>query len=246
MKKLYLKISIFIISSIALSFIESLIFFKKQISDREQKYYPVLVANKNIEINELISDDNTKIIYMNIGNSMKRFILNSQWKEIKGKKTNLQIKEDTPLLFCFFDENTPVFSVSRKIPEGKRLFELNIDLGNLSYFLKIHDYIDIIAEVSLPNKSKVTMTLLSGIEVIGMGNKTEDIQTNENNTSLSFYLTPNEVQALSLIRPYSQFSISMRNPNEKNKNNVELSSIESILNNPIFNNSKKGKENVEN
>lgn len=234
--KIMRRVFYVVCGSLLLTGLESAIFRQHPTARGGYKFYPVLVARRNLQGDEVISDDNTRVRYMSVGESQNIFLLNSQWSQVKGLKTNQKIPQDTPLLSLFFDKNTLQKSATQKIPSGKRLYELDLNLGNLGYFLKVHDTIDVIGEIALPDKPKVTLTLLSGVNVIGIGDHFDGENHGENSdTSLSFYLTPQEIQVLSLIKPYTNFSISIRNPNEENHSKNSSTSLETLLKNPIFN-----------
>ena len=121
-------------------------------------------------------------------------------------------------------------SLPEKIPFGKRLYVLDVNLGTLSSILKVGDKIDLTAYLDIPSFGKATETILNGIQIIGIGNQMDNSREKSGNAnSLSFYLYPEEVKILSFMKQYSHFSVSLRNPNDNSTNSGEAMTLNKFI-----------------
>ena len=195
--------------------------------------YAVVIAKQNIDQGDSLSEENTKLVYLDLGESKQKFILNSEFRQYIGHKTKIHIEEKTPILKEFVINNSKDLSLPEKIPHGKRFYTIDVDLSSISSMVKVGDRVDIIAHMDINGFGKATETILNRIKIIGIGNNFEEKSSNPEANTLSFYLTPEEVKIISFMKSYSQFTVALRNPND-----LDLSDNDSITFNKFIQNEK--------
>ncbi|WP_186645151.1 hypothetical protein [Fluviispira vulneris] len=194
------------------------IIFQKDDDKVKLNRYAVAVTQKNIYKNQKANENDIKFVYMDIGETKEHYILNSEFDSFRDKKILIDIKENTPLFKNNFSSTVNTHHLPEKIPFGKRLFVLDVEISPILSHIQIGDRIDIIAHLQIPQIGNATETILDGIEIIGIGDRLNKSNNQIPSHSLSFYLSPDEVKILSFMKQYSKFSISLRNPNDfKNK-----------------------------
>lgn len=166
--------------------------------------YAVIVANKNMNKGDFVNEENTKILYMDVSESKNNFILNSEFSNFSGSQLLVNSEKNTPILKNMITIPLQNKTLVEKIPPGKRFFVLDVDLGSLTDHIKTDDKVDIIAHMDIPDFGKATETILDRVTVVDI----------ENGHSLGFYLSPEEIKILSFMKPYSEFSVAIRNPND--------------------------------
>ncbi len=207
--------------SILVTFIQYILFanlFQRDEDIPKRNRYAVAVAQKNIYKNQKANEKDIKFIYLDIGETKEQYILNSEFDQFREKKLLIDINENTPLFKNNFSSTLIENHLPEKIPFGKRFFVLDVEISPILSHIQIGDRIDIIAHLQIPQIGRATETILDGIEIIGIGDRLNKSNNQIPSHSLSFYLSPDEVKILSFMKQYSQFSISLRNPNDfKNK-----------------------------
>ncbi len=201
-------------------------------SNSSQKY-AVIVALKKIHQGDYLSTENTRLSYLDLGESKSNFVLNSEFQKFLGHKIKMDIDEKTPILKSIVLNGGKPSSLLENIPHGKRFYVMDVDLSSLSTLIKVGDRIDIIAHMDIDGFGKATETILNGIKIIGIGDNFEEYTSQPDANTLSFYLTPEEIKIISFMKSYSQFSIMLRNPND-----LDLSDNESITFNKFLQNDK--------
>ena len=191
--------------------------------------YPLLSAKNNLKIGHIISNDDLKLIEMNVGESKEHFILETEIDSVIGKKILVNIKENTPFLKNSLMNPFQKNSLPEKIPLGKRLYVLDLEFGSLGSVLRVGDKIDLIAYLDIPGFGKATETILNDIQIVGIGEQLEDREKTKNANSLSFYIYPEEVKILSFMKQYSNFSVSLRNPNDKSTNSSDAITLNKFI-----------------
>lgn len=203
-QKKYLKLLFF---ALFITFIQFFIFkscVNSNSSGNNQKKYAVIFAKDEMTTGSLLEESNTKIVYMDVLNARSSFILNSELSQFLGSKLLINADKNTPILKNMIKNDISGKTIQEKIPPGKRLFILDVELGSLASIIQINDKIDIIAHMDIPEFGKVTETILDGISVVRI----------EEDHAIGFYLTPDEIKILSFMKPYSSFSVAIRNPND--------------------------------
>lgn len=195
--------------------------------------YATVVAQRNISQGDILTEDNTKLVYLGLGESKNNFILNSDFKKYMGHRVKIEVEVNSPILKTMVIKGNQDLSLQEKIPPGKRFYTLDVDLNSMASLIKVGDRVDVIAHMDINGFGNATETILNRIKVIGIGNNFEDNGASSEATSLSFYLSPEEVKILSFMKSYSQFSVSLRNPND-----VDSSDSESITFNKFIQNEK--------
>lgn len=173
----------------------------------------VVTLNRSMKMGEIISPQD--IIYTNISfNAIKEFFNNnSDLDYFIGKKLITNVNENNFILRNFVQGHIKS-TLTDKIPYGKRLFVLEMELGSIAKSLKTGDRIDIIANLDLPGFGKATEVILQNIQLIAIDEKNKNNLALSNNNSISFYLTPEEIKIILFMKRYAQFSIALRNPND--------------------------------
>lgn len=203
-QKKYLKLLFF---ALLITFIQFFIFkscVNSNSSENNQNKYAVIFAKDEMKPGSLLEESNTKIVYIDVSNAKNSFILNSELSKFLGSRLLISADKNTPILKNMIKNDMLEKTAQEKIPPGKRLFILDIELGSLASIIQINDKIDIIAHMDIPEFGKVTETILDGIPVVRIA---ED-------HAIGFYLTPDEIKILSFMKPYSSFSVAIRNPND--------------------------------
>lgn len=194
-------------AAIALTIFQTVIFkscTNQDQTEKEHKKYAVITANQDLNPGDVLDSSNTKIAYLDVSESKKSFILNSEFNGFSGSKIQIRAEKGSPILKNMIQNRESNQSLQEKIPPGKRLFVLDMDLGSMASMIQVDDKVDIIAHMDIPDFGKATETILDGISVVQI----------DDDHSLSFYLTPEEIKILAFMKPYSSFSVAIRNPND--------------------------------
>nr|BFD31879.1 hypothetical protein GTC16762_14970 [Pigmentibacter ruber] len=179
-------------------------------------YLEIKVVKSKGKINpgETLTDDNLVISSEKIEDIINFIEKNNNIDLFMGKKAITDIEENSYIF------NSSVFakdknSIPDKIPYGKRLFVLELELGAIAKSLRTGDRVDIIANLDIPNFGKATEVILQNIQLIGIDEKNRTFRSRYNsNNSISFYLTPEEIKIILFMKRYANFSLSLRNPND--------------------------------
>jgi Flp pilus assembly protein CpaB len=190
-----------------------------------------MAAQKDLEPGFIITENDVKVIQVDLGETHNYFINHEENSLILGKKLLTKIYKNS-----LIPKNSVVSinhknSLLEKIPLGKRLFTLNLELENYLNILKIGDKIDLIAYLEIPGFGKATETILSGIEIIAITNQFHAKERKTTSNSISFYLFPEEVKVLSFMKQYAKFSISLRNPNDISSHSGEAMTLNKFIQN---------------
>ncbi len=212
-KKFFLPISLaFVATILQLFLLKSCQFIEKSSTDK--KMQAILFSNKNIQKGESLNEENTKIIYFEAGDQTENFILNSEFQKFRDHPLKINLEKNSPLLKQFIEKEAKNLSLPEKIPYGKRFYGIEVDLASLPTLIKAGDRVDLIAHMDINGFGKATETILSGVKVVGIGNDRDEQFASQNTNILNFYLTPEEVKIISFMKPYSQFTVALRNPND--------------------------------
>ncbi|MGY3804880.1 hypothetical protein ACWNT8_12495 [Pigmentibacter ruber] len=204
-----------IIICILLCFFQILI-IKIITENKLSNYLEIKVVKSKGKINpgETLTDDNLVISSEKIEDIINFIEKNNNIDLFMGKKAITEIEENSYIF------NSSVFakdknSIPDKIPYGKRLFVLELELGAIAKSLRTGDRVDIIANLDIPNFGKATEVILQNIQLIGIDEKNRTFRSRYNsNNSISFYLTPEEIKIILFMKRYANFSLSLRNPND--------------------------------
>ena len=121
------------------------------------------------------------------------------------------------LLFSMITDAVNRQSFAHKIPIGKRLFTLEVNLNEgPSGSINPGDHVDIIANMNFEKKGTTLFTLLENIIVTAVGDVTDPGKKIEAN-AISFFVDPKELERLHFAQTYGTFFISLRNPYDKSK-----------------------------
>lgn len=199
--------------------------------DSSNKKYAFVVSRQNVAQGEALSEQNTKLSYLDLGEGKANFILNSEFQKYIGHKIKINLSENTPILKNSLINNLQELSLPEKIPHGKRFYTVDVDPNSLSSMIKVGDKVDMIAHIDISGFGKATETILNRIKIIGIGDNFNENSSNQGSNSLSFYLTPEEVKIISFMKPYSQFTVALRNPNDFSSSDTEAITFNKFIQN---------------
>lgn len=169
-----------------------------------------VIAKYHLKEGDPLNFENTTLVFLDLGKASSQFVRNSEFSEFEGLSVAHEVDANLPIL----KKNLIIFeNIQNKIPAGKRLFILDVPLGAIASVLKPNSFVDVIAQIEMPGLGHVTETILEAVQIVSIGNESERADSNETEF-LSFYLTPDEVKILSFMKPYSTFSVVMRNPRD--------------------------------
>ncbi len=191
--------------------------------------YPLVIAKNNMKSGHITTEDDFKLVEMNVGESKEYFILNTEINSYIGKKVLVNIKKNTPLLKNSFMNPFQKDSLPDKIPFGKRLYILDLNFGSLGPLLRVGDRIDLIAHIDIPGFGKAIESILNGIQIVGIGEQLEENASTSNANSISFYIYPEEVKILSFMKKYANFSVSLRNPGDVSEKSGEAVTLNKFI-----------------
>lgn len=181
-----------------------------------------LITKEKIKQGDAITMDNVETVPLNDARVQTALIPYWQLKNAIGRRLDHDLEIGSPLLkdmiLSDYIEKTP----EQLIPPGRRLFFLDVDLGDLASLLKINEKIDLIAHMDIPQFGQATETILDGVSIVSI---------NENHL-LGFYLTPEEIKIITFMKGYSQFSVAIRNPNDHTKGENSAVTFNQFLQNP--------------
>lgn len=179
---------------------------------KHEFYQNFIVPKEAFEKGETLMIQNTTIMSFDLGTASDQFIRHEEFEFFEGLHAREAIAANQPIL----KSQVASFRTAREnIPAGKRLFVLDMPVGPLVSILKVGDFVDILAQIDMPELGNVTETILEAARIISIGNRSqENSMSDGDNSFLSFYLTPDEVKIISFMKPYSNFSVVLRNPSD--------------------------------
>jgi Flp pilus assembly protein CpaB len=111
-------------------------------------------------------------------------------------------------------------SISTKIPTGKRLMILGVEMSGLQTVLHPGSLVDIVADLDLPEKGKVTGVVAESVTLNGIGDDIAGVGSDSRSTqTVSFFVTPDEFNFFAFLKDKGRFSVALRNPNDRTKGN---------------------------
>lgn len=180
----------------------------KILRQNQSSYQPFITAKYQLHKGEILTIQNTKIVFLDLGQAKTHYVTHREFEEFDGLYLNHDIEVNCPILKLDLIENQ---DVQNQIPSGKRLFVLDASVGPILSLLKVGDIIDVIAQIDMPELGAVTETVLEAVQIASIGDPNNTHTSNNENQYLSFYLTPDEVKIISFMKPYSNFSVVLRN-----------------------------------
>lgn len=195
----------------------------------QKSYKPFIVAKSKMHKGEFLTIENTKIVFLDLGDGGINYIHHNEFNHFEGLPIDSNLDVNTPILKT---DITTLLNPEERIPQGKRLFVLDMPIGPIVSVLKTGDTIDVIAQIDMPTLGNVTETVLDAVKIAAIGNKADASRSDENeNQFLSFYLTPDEVKIISFMKPYSHFSVVLRNPEDTALNQDKAVNFNQFLQN---------------
>lgn len=200
--------------------------FKFIVFQEDNSLSSFLITKERIKQGDVITIDNVEAVPLNDARAQTTLIPAWQLKNAIGRRVDHDLEIGSPLLKKMIASDYAEKSPEELIPPGRRLFFLDADLGDSASLLKINEKIDLIAHMDIPQFGQATETILDGVSIVSI---------NENH-SLGFYLTPEEIKIITFMKSYSQFSVAIRNPNDHTKNENAAVTFNQFLQNPKIQN----------
>ncbi len=173
-----------------------------------------ITLKRNLKVGDIISAQDIGYSEISFNSIKEVFANNSDLDYFIGKRLINNLNENSFILNNFV-QNPLKNSLPDKIPYGKRLFVLDMELGSIAKSLRTGDRVDIIANLDIPGFGKATEIILHNIQLIGIDEKNKNnLSVYNSNNPISFYLTPEEIKIILFMKKYAQFSIALRNPND--------------------------------
>lgn len=132
------------------------------------------------------------------------------------KTTTIDLKAGDPILLSAVQGATDASRLAEKIPPGKRLFTLTIGAKATGYgWVRPNDHVDVIANIILPDRGNTTFTVLEDVTLVSIGASTiMDGDRRAMGTDVSFFVSPEDFEALSFAQQKGTFTLSLRNPKD--------------------------------
>ena len=152
---------------------------------------------------------------------------------IIGKAIGTDLKAGDPILLSNIKTKYLNQTLSDRIPEGKRLFTLQVqdssqDLHN--GFIRPNDKVDILASIPLEGRGNTVFTVLQNVSIVAIGKASIVSQElTPNGTSISFFVDNKDVEMLQFAKQHGSFSISLRNPKDLERRQSSGIDVNSFL-----------------
>lgn len=132
------------------------------------------------------------------------------------KSTAIDLKAGDPILLSSVQGASDASRLAEKIPPGKRLFTLTIGAKAAGYgWIRPNDHVDVIANIVLPERGNTTFTVLEDVTLVSVGASTiMDGDRRATGTDVSFFVSPDDFEALSFAQQKGSFTLSLRNPKD--------------------------------
>lgn len=176
----------------------------------------VVVASSIIPREVKLADAQVHSAVVPLNNITKHLLSTTEFEQFKERNILVEIPVGSPIPRVAIQNDFQHKSVPEKIPPGKRLFILNVEIGQLSGILKPGDRVDVVADLTLPNFGPSTKTLLENVVVVGVGKDIAGISKGAGGggNAISFYVSPKEAEFLMFTKKYASFSVVLRNPRD--------------------------------
>jgi Flp pilus assembly protein CpaB len=135
---------------------------------------------------------------------------------LMNKSTGIDMKAGDPILLSAVQGASDASRLAEKIPPGKRLFTLTIGAKAAGYgWIRPNDHVDIIANIVLPDRGNTTFTVLEDVTLVSVGASTIiDGDRKATGTDVSFFISPDDFEALSFAQQKGTFTLALRNPKD--------------------------------
>jgi pilus assembly protein CpaB len=188
--------------------------FEKRLQE-EYNVTSVIVASVRIPAGTILRREHLTSGNMLSGSRTPNMLSPREYEKLVGKPIQVALAQRDPVLLTQVALDLTDGSVASKIPEGKRLFSLVIeDAVAQNGFVRPGDFVDIVTTMDLPGRGSTTFTMLSRVQLTAVGRSLDSTNQTEG-TQVSFFVTPKELELLRHAQAHGQFSLALRNPNDK-------------------------------
>ena len=140
--------------------------------DRGQQMVNVVVANKDLDVGDVVNKEKVAIRPMPREYLHKDYISPAGFPEIDGAQVAYALKSGDPVLHSHLTKSS-ILSFSELLDEDQRAVTIPVDvLDSVSGFLEPGDYIDLMITLSDGPRSR-TVPLLENVKVIATGEQLE-------------------------------------------------------------------------
>lgn len=175
----------------------------------------VAVATKSLSQGEILEESSVRFKKVVSSEFVEQFISESHFLDLVGSPVSVSVSEGEVITRALIGHSLKSSSVPSKIPPGKRLFVLNLNLAALGALLRAGDHVDIVAASQDSDRTSVRI-IMENISLVGVGtsNLSGEDRQDESASSVSFYVTTDEAKELIKLQNKVQFSVILRNPND--------------------------------
>lgn len=173
-----------------------------------ETYIPLVVPRRDIAVGEAFKSDDFTVKHLPLSSLAHLALQSDQAENLQGLPVRSALQKGQAIsLFALLEPGEKRLDPG-KVPAGKRLHVVDVQVGRLASELKPGDRIDLLANIPVPEIGMITEALLEGVEVIAAS------RTTNGGSALSFHLTPDEVKAMVHASQLARFSVSLRNPHD--------------------------------
>lgn len=216
------KIVSVIILALVLTYLSNISKFQyiKQVT-RKFPTSKVICANTDLKEGTVLNKTNIATVSMLEKNITVNTVDIGMVDMIIGKAISTDLKAGDPILLSNIKTKYLNQTLADRIPEGKRLFTLQVQDTSLDLnngYIRPNDKVDILATLPLEGRGNTVFTVLQNISIVSIGRSSIVSQElNPSGTSISFFVDNKDVEMLQFAKQHGSFSLSLRNPNDLDK-----------------------------
>jgi len=193
----------------------------------------VLVASKEISINEALSEENVEIVEWP-GDQVPQGVI-SDVLELEGMYARARLYPGEPILTNKVMDDTAAGS-SVRIPEGYRAVSVKVSLdSSVSNLIEPGDRVDVIAVLKETSKNPVGMakTILTGVRVFAVNSdivRSLDFEKSPDEArAISLLLRPEQVEKLMMATEMGTIKLAMRSPDDEKVDDTSGCTMDRVL-----------------
>ena len=222
-QKLFNKRNYLIISAIVLSIVITYIsnISKIQYIRQVNEQYPtskIICAKVDLKEGTLLDKTTIAVVPMLDKNITANTVDIGMIDMIIGKAVGVDLKAGDPILLSNIKTKYLNQTLSDRIPEGKRLFTLQVQDSSMDLnngFIRPNDKVDILASIPIEGRGNTVFTVLQNVSIVAIGKASIVSQElSPTGTSISFFVDNKDVEMLQFAKQHGTFSLSLRNPND--------------------------------
>lgn len=194
---------------------------ERQASDNQIQLVEILVATRDIDVQEKINADNIRLEKWPKDRLPEGAI--TKLEDVENRFANQRLFAGEPLLPAKLMDSAE--SVANKIPPGHRVFDMSVDnnTGGMGYILP-GDRVDVIGffQASQPGQIGQTQTVLRAVRVFGIDGNTirDNKKTDEKKaaTTIQLLIQDSQLEAMTTASAMGQLRVSLCPPGVNSNN----------------------------